>query len=208
MMQRLLIAAVLIALIQGGVMVIRHKREPARIREPAMKLADLPQRLGGWRGSDFAIDARLSAAIGAHSVLDRVFKDDTGAQVQLELAAFTGAEIDLPHAPQTCYMNVGWTMKQQKDVNLNLADGPPRRARILGFEQEGQRIHVMYWYQFGDAHVLDYNGLRRERARLFGQAAWPPLVKVMIQSPLADVAQAEDQLTSFAESLLAWTRKL
>jgi len=208
MMQRLMIAAVVIALIQGGVMVIRQKREPTRIRDPEMTLISLPQRLGGWGGSDFAMDVRLSAAIGAHSVLDRIYKDDTGAQVQLELATFTSNEIEPPHMPQSCYTNVGWTMKQQKDVELNVADGPPRRARILGFEQEGQRIHVMYWYQLGNAHVLDYNGLRRERARLFGQTSWPPLVKVMIQSPMADVALAEEQLISFAESLLAWTRKL
>lgn len=208
MMSRLLIAAVIIALIQGGVMLIRQKREPVAIREPAAPLAELPMRLGGWRGSDYTMDARLSAAIGAHSVLDRVFKDDTGAQVQLELAAFTANEIDLPHAPQTCYTNVGWTMKQQKDVDLKLADGTSRRARILGFEQEGQRIHVMYWYQFGDVHVLDYGGLRRQRAKLFGQSSWPPLVKVMIQTALADVAQAEDLLTGFGESLLAWSRKL
>jgi EpsI family protein len=195
-------------LIQGGVMLIRQKREPARIREPAMKLDELPQRIGGWHGSNYQMDARLSAAIGAHSVVDRVFKDDTGATVQLELAAFTGNEIDLPHAPQTCYTNVGWTMKQQKDMELKLADGSSRRARMLGFEQEGQRIHVMYWYQFGDAHVLDYGGLRRERAKLFGQASWPPLVKVMIQTSLADVGQAQDLLISFGESLLAWTHKL
>jgi hypothetical protein len=105
-------------------------------------------------------------------------------------------------------VNVGWVIKQQKDVDLRIDGETPRRARILAFEQEGQRIHVMYWYQVGSASVLDYNGLRRERARMFGQPTWPPLVKVMIQCPLADTALAEDQLRSFGERLLAWTRRL
>jgi EpsI family protein len=208
MIQRLLIAALLLALVQGGVHLIRKKREPVVVRAPAVQLAELPQHLGGWRGSAFAIDARLSAAVGAHSILDRVYRDETGAQLQLELATFTSQENELPHMPQTCYVNVGWTMKQQKDIDLRVGNETLRRARILAFEQEGQRIYVMYWYQFGSTNVLDYNGLRRERAKLFGQAAWPPLVKVMIQCPLADLSLAEDQLRSFGEHLLAWTTKL
>jgi len=208
MIQRLLIAALLLALVQGGVMLIRQKRQPIRIDEPAMPLAELPGRLGGWRGSEFVMDARLSAAVGAHSILDRVYRDDTGAHLQLELAAFLTRDNELLHMPQSCYVNVGWTIKQQKDVDLRIDGETSRKARILALEQEGQRIHVMYWYQFGSANVLDYNGLRRERARMFGRPTWPPLVKVMIQCPLADTSLAEDQLRSFGESLLAWTRKL
>lgn len=208
MMQRLLIAAVALVAIQGVVMLIRWGREPTSIREPAMKIADLPLRIGGWTGKNAPIDPRLSAAIRAHSVVDRIYQDDTKATLVIELAVFSGNEIELPHMPQSCYSNVGFTMKQQKDVQLKRSDGPPRQARILSFEQENQRIHVMYWYQLGEANLLDYNGLRRERSRLFGEKTWPPLVKVMIQSSLADPVQAEDQLVSFGESILSWTRRL
>ena len=208
MIQRLLIAAAILVAIQGAVLFIRQHREPSSIREPAMKIADLPLRMAGWTGKDAPIDPRLSAAIRALSVVDRIYRDDSKATLVLELAAFAGNEIELPHMPQSCYTNVGFTMKQQKDVQLKRSDGPPRQARILGFEQENQRIHVLYWYQLGDASVLDYNGLRRERSRLFGEKTWPPLIKVMIQSSLADPVQAEDQLVSFAESVLSWTRRL
>lgn len=208
MIQRLLITAVVLVAIQGAVLLIRQNREPSRIREPAMDIAELPLRLNAWTGKDSPIDPRLSAAIGAYGVVDRIYQDDTRAAVVLELAAFTGNEIELPHMPQSCYTNVGFTMKHQKDVQLSRADGEDRPARILTFEQDGQRIHVMYWYQLGDINVLDYNGLRQARARLFGQSTWPPLVKVMIQCGLADPVQAEDRLTSFAEAVLAWTRKL
>jgi hypothetical protein len=102
MMQRLLIAALVLALVQGGVLLIRQKRQPIRIAEPAMPLTDLPERLGGWRGSEFVMDARLSAAIGAHSILDRVYRDSTGAQLQLELAAFLTRDNELLHLPQSC----------------------------------------------------------------------------------------------------------
>jgi len=205
---RLLIAALCLAVIQGAVLYIRRGREPSEIRRPNVSLAELPTELGPWKGHDTPIDPRLWVAIRAAEVVDRAYENPQGGRLIAEVAAFLSDEIDPPHMPQVCYTKAGWINKSQKDVQLRVGDDETRPARIVTFEQEGQRVHVLYWYQWGQAHVLDAQTMRQERWKLFGQKTWPPLIKVMVQTSLSDFGEAEEQLCGFGELLLGWTKNV
>lgn len=204
---RWFLALVALVTIQAAVVWVRQGREPEGFGK-LRPLNQFPARLGDWTGKDEPMDPRLFEAIRAEATVNRVYQEETGSRLAIQVAAFAGNETTLPHRPQGCYTKAGWSIADQKEVPIRVADQPPRPAQLLAFEQEGQRIHVLYWYQFGEAHVLDYDGLRRERWKLFGQRIWPPLVKVMIQTGIGDSYQAEAQLREFGELVLAWTKDI
>lgn len=207
-MSRLLVGLALLVVIQAAVLWIRRERQPDSIQALSEDLAQLPLRLGTWTGHDEPIDPRLFEAIRAASTVNRVYQEDVTGRVAMQVAVFSGDYLGLPHNPQSCYTKVGWAIQEQKEIWLRAGPQDSRLAHLLVFEQEGQRIHVMYWYQFGETNVMDYDSLRRERWKLFGQRVWPPLIKVMIQTDISETGHAAAQLTTFGELVLGWTKDL
>lgn len=203
---RLALIVLAIAGIQAAVMFVRQERDPVTIRPPDVDINKLPLRLGSWTGHDEPMDERIWRVLGAEVAVNRVYREDSGGLLAMQIGVFTTNDVVLPHEPHVCYGNVGWNKSTQKDLHLRTETQGMRTARMVTFQQEGQRIHVLYWYQFGDANVVDFDGLRRERWKLFGEKTWPPLIKVMLQSTVADPARAEQQLRSFGELVLGWTK--
>ncbi len=207
MLTRVCLAAVVLVGIQLAVLYLRHNREPTEIRMPSPSLQELPEILGPWRGREVALDPRVTAAVRAMEVVDRSYEKEGGGRVMLEVAAFDSNELDPPHMPQVCYTKAGWVIKNQKDLQFK-HEGTACAARLLSLEQEGQHVHVLYWYQLDAAQVLDAREMRAERWKLFGRREWPPLIKVMIQTSLAEPADAEEQMLAFASAVFAWTKQV
>jgi len=207
MLVRVCLAALVLVAIQLSVAYVQRNRQPTEIRPPSPSLKELPEKLGPLTGQEISMDPRVTAAVRAIEAVDRAYEKQDGGRVVVELAAFDSNELDPPHMPQVCYTKAGWTIKNQTDVKIKLGEST-RRARVLSLEQEGQHVHVLYWYQLGEAEVLDAREMRNERWKLFGQRSWPPLVKVMMQTSLSEPSEAEEQMRSFAELVLAWTQQI
>ena len=171
-------------------------------------LRDLPHRLGVWTGRDTPLDERLWTTLGADEVINREYQQDAGGVLGLQISSFKVSDNHLPHEPVLCYKNAGWKKVEEKDVRLKIESQGTRLVRIMAFEQDGRRIHVLYWFQFANANALDNDGLRTARFRVYGEKTWPPVVKVMVQSTTADIARAEPELRAFGEQILAWTKDL
>lgn len=209
-MLRIILGLILLVAVQAGVMWFRAGREPpGELIAPKVSLKEMPRRFGAWAGTDKPLDKRLFDAIKAAEVVDRVYETDIGDAVMVEVAVFNRLEVEPQHAPYVCYPRAGWTIKNSRDVLIHdPAKGANRQAQLYHFEQEGQRIHVLYWYQLGDATAHDIHSLRDARGHYFNKTEWPSLIKVMVQSSASDPMRAEDQLRAFAELLVGWTNTI
>lgn len=208
MMNRVVVAVVILVGVQAAVWWVRKGREPEEIRAPNQSFSGLPMRLGEWSGRDEPMDPRMGAAVGAVDVVNRQYVDELGAKIAVQVAAFATADNELPHDPHLCYGQVGWTVVDHKSLDLRVNANTTRPAQLLVFEHDQQRILVVFWYQFGDANVTSIDGLRRARWTHFGEKAWPPLLKVLIQINAPDAARAEATISRFAEHVLAWTKNV
>lgn len=200
------LAFMVLLAIQITVHYLRHDRE-VTITSLSTPLRNLPHRLGAWTGHDTPLDERVWTVMGADEVVNRQYQEDAGGTLGVQISAFKERD-SLPHEPVLCYTNAGWQKVEEKEIRLKIEAQGTRLARILTFEQERHRIHVMYWYQFADVSVLDNDSLRTARWKLYGEKTWPPIVKVMVQSTTVDVARAEPELRTFGEQVLAWTKDL
>ena len=154
------------------------------------------------------MDPRLGVAVGAADVVNRLYEEEISGKIAVQVAAFATSSNALPHDPHVCYGQVGWKVVDRKTLDLRVDAETTRPAQLLVYEQERQRILVVYWYQFGDTSVTDGEGLRRTRWGYFGQKTWPPLIKVLIQINAPNAAQAEKTIRTFAEQILAWTKDI
>ena len=62
--------------------------------------------------------------------------------------------------------------------------------------------------QFGDKIILSGAEQRRARWALRGQKTWPPLIKVLLSTPVGDPERSEKRLLDFAKLVYAWTKDL
>jgi EpsI family protein len=209
MRNRILLAVVILVVIQGVAKWVSKGREPDEVRPLAVSLSSLPMRFGTWKGHDEQMDPRLGAAVGAVDVANRQYEEEHGGKIALQIASFTTSENSLPHAPEVCYRQAGWGIVERRIVELRVDDEKTRPAQLLVFDQDRQRIIVLYWYQFGNASVTDVDGLRQSRWAYFGQKSWPPVIKVMVQIPMApDAVRAEKTIRAFSELVLGWTKSV
>ena len=73
------------------------------------------------------------------------------------------------------------------------------------WEQKGERLLVVYWYQLGEHVLFDRWDLGMKiRWSLRGRPKWPALIKVMLQIPAPDPEEAKPVILDFAKQVAAW----
>lgn len=205
-------AAALLVLLQGGVWWIGRTGIPDKFILPDRKLAELPLILGDWTGKDADVDPQIFLSAGAHSVVNRRYRDPYGRAIILHSALFTNHNEMTPHRPDFCYAGDGWQLTGEQIVPLMPVNGSTDRqavaARLLTLERSGQRVLALYWYQLGDQVFVDRNGARDARQHLWGRDAWPPVIKVLVEISAPELPPAEKQLRQFADLVYGWTADL
>src|SRR5262249_2785230 len=126
-----------------------------------------------------------------------------GRQVAVHLATFSTADMLIPHPPQLCFTESGWTILKDEWQT----DGD-RRYRLLLVEREGARSTVVYWYQLGADVAADRDDLRRILQKFRREkTSWPPMVKVLIQSPVVlSEADANSDCRVLGAAIYKWVK--
>ena len=163
--------------------------------------------LGSFSGEAVDLDYRLFIATGADLTVDRTYRDAAGHSVVLHIAAFGDYSHITPHHPDLCFSGAGWTAVSREDVELKADNELPVTAQIITFEQESQRIRVMFWYQVANRTAVDYQGVRHAILKARGGRTLPPLIKVLLQAPATDSAADKKLLCEVAEPVFAWVKK-
>jgi hypothetical protein len=191
---------VALVLIAGSFVVsyIRDGYSFGSVVPPARELSSTKLNLAGWKGTELPEDPRIREVLRARSGIDRVYQNKNGESVLVH-AVWTDDYLRL-HFPQQCYRESGWNDDGVSDVLVSTTGDTQFPAKILGFNQDGRRIKVLYWFQLGDHVFLDrvqHRWLRRKVC--WGKKEWPPLMKFMLETP--DRGDADERLLKLAGQL-------
>lgn len=199
---RLLLAAALLVVTQTGVAMIHRAYVPAEVAIPSQPLSSLPMQLGDWTGENIELDERLFNAIGAHSVVNRVYRNPAGQQVSVHLALIADPTDNPAHYPEVCYPGSGWGVVERETSKIEVPGAAPVSARRMVYEQDRQQVQILFWYQLGERSFVDRDSYRDARQAYFGRKRWPPAIKVLLQVPSAN--RNEAQLEDVASQIRVW----
>lgn len=210
---RLAAVAALVLLVHVGYLLSRNM--PDDFRSPRYELKEMPLKLGAWVGEEIPMKKEITGAIDADDCVDRLYRDPTGRQISLHANAVMRYFLTLKHHPRHCYTTHGSRLVKEKEDELKMPDGSTVPVGIMLMENQGQRILVLYWYQLdvfphndNVEIALDHPQQRKLRWKLHGQKTWPPLVKVLLQTPAPEEQSAERRIKEFAARVYGWTKYL
>ncbi len=166
----------------------------------------MPYDLAGWIGADAELDAHLFEFLGADQAINRSYSSSAGQSVAVHVAAWIGPDEWAPHPPEACYTSAGWELSGERTETLDASGGV--EVQKFTARRGGDELTVLYWYRLGDVFFKNRDQARQARKALWGQAEWPPLIKVLIQSPGSGGDDARSGMDEMARAIDAWTRQL
>ncbi len=126
---------------------------PSTARYPfSGPLAQLPETLAGWVGSEEPIDQETRDVLGDGDFLSRLYsRSPQTAPIGLFIGYFptqrTGQAI---HSPKHCLPGAGWVFESSNYVDLTDTNGKSHHVGEYIIANGDSRQFVIYWYQ---AHV-------------------------------------------------------
>ena len=131
----------------------RNRGEVFPRRKP---LAEFPETLGQWSGSDVAIPQDIRDILGPGDFLLRVYQDQTEhlPNTDVFMAYFPSQRAgDTIHSPKNCLPGAGWTPIDTARVPLSVAGRAPFLANRFVIAKGDERMLVLYWYWAHDRAV-------------------------------------------------------
>lgn len=134
----------------------------------------------------------------------------TGQSIALHVAAWESlGKPTIPHPPQVCYTASGYTIADSQVKEIGELDDEKVTARVLTMTRDEQKLFVLYWYRWDRFAVTTRWEATVARLSLIGQPEWPPVIKVMIETPVGGDAQKSlDELVAFAGKVNHWTKDM
>ncbi len=131
---------------------IKQRLESVR-RGPAIRLAEIPNALGPWKGKDTVLDPLIARATGADQIVTRRYvNQDTGAAIDLILEYGPAVEMYV-HSPEVCYPAAGYAQVAGPDtrqIKVGKTAAPFRSlvySKGEGAPGELQEVYYSWWYE-------------------------------------------------------------
>ncbi len=126
----------------------------------------------------------------------------TGQEISLHMAAWESlGKPTIPHPPQVCYVASGYSIADSQPIEIGQGDDKVN-ARVLTMTRDGVNLYVLYWYRWDRFAVTTRWEATLARLKLIGQPEWPPVIKVMIQTPYgAEPNKSLEALCDFAANV-------
>jgi hypothetical protein len=178
---------------------------PPKVVMPAWTFNNLPLQLGNWRGEATKLDPEIAHGTGAQIVVDRLYQDDLRHSVAIHTAMFKEPSVGLTHTPRICYNAHGWRCVSEAYDTLQPVKGLTIPICVTRWEQYGNNIFVVYWYQAGTQVLFSRLDAGELRWKWRGHTQWPPVVKVMLQINIGeDQDDAKNAVMNLAEEIAKW----
>lgn len=104
-----------------------------------LPVESFPAKLGVWQGGPLReTDIDIARALPTAKIVERVYTNSSGAQVDMML--LTATEDEDMHSPQACFPSQGWKLT---DIHPVQADGDT--ATHMSAQLDNQRQAVLYW---------------------------------------------------------------
>jgi len=169
----------------------------------ALRIAQIPVRLAGWKGSDLPVSERQYALLESRDVLLREYRD--GRELVLACVAVAGPESKAAHPPEICYRGQGWAIEAQTNWSVDLA-GRSRPLAVFLDHELGERELVWSWYRVGDEETESWwrEQWLAVKARVAGHDVPASLVRVSTAVGVepASVCAAQTRLARFLGDFL------
>jgi len=202
---RIFAGAILVVLIYCANRAVEARLKVPGVQPANLDLKSMPAQLARWRGKQTGPDAEVFAATGADSIINRVYRDDSGRTVAAHLALYSDPDAGIYHSPINCYRSSGWRLLENARDSLARPDGSSSPVSLSTWQRDGERIVVLYWFQLGEHVLFDRYGMAKVRWRMRNLETWPRMTKVLLQTSAgADVAGAKVQIKRFAQLVCNW----
>jgi EpsI family protein len=154
--------AVTAILLAGTALCLQGRKQIENLpsREP---LAQFPQQVGAWTGTDVGIPADVREVLGNGDFLQRVYqKPSAEPEVELFVAYIPSQrEGDTLHSPKNCLPGSGWSPVESSQLSIPapgqstlpvnryvIARGSERQLVFYWYEAHGRAVANEYWAKF------------------------------------------------------------
>jgi exosortase D (VPLPA-CTERM-specific) len=117
---------------------------------PHHPLSSLSSQIGGWKGTDEALDEQTLEILGPGEFLVRDYENASEPQpwINLYIAYFPSQKAgDTIHSPNHCLPGAGWIPISRERIQLTRADGSSIPVNRYVVTKTGERQLVLYWFQ-------------------------------------------------------------
>jgi EpsI family protein len=141
---RFILATLLIA----GAAILLQARARSEVFPPRLPLKQFPAQLGGWSGTDVAIDKDVLEILGAGDFLVRIYQNQQKTPyIDLFIAYFRSQRAgDTIHSPQHCLPGAGWAPIENQRITLTMPGREPFPANRYLIAKGDSRELVLYWF--------------------------------------------------------------
>jgi len=141
---RFVLAAALIA----AAAILLQARARSEVFPPRLSLKQFPAELGGWTGTDVAIDKDVLEILGPGDFLLRVYQNQQKTPyIDLFIAYFRSQRAgDTIHSPQHCLPGSGWAPVENQRITLTMPGREPFPANRYLIAKGDSRQLVLYWF--------------------------------------------------------------
>jgi EpsI family protein len=141
---RFILATLLIA----GVAILLQARARSEVYPPRLPLKQFPTQLGGWSGTDVAIEKDVLEVLGPGDFLVRIYQSQQKTPyIDLFIAYFRSQRAgDTIHSPQHCLPGAGWAPIENQRVTLAMPGHKPFSANRYLIAKGDSRELVLYWF--------------------------------------------------------------
>jgi EpsI family protein len=141
---RFIVAALLIA----GAAILLQARARSEVFPPRLPLKQFPAQLGGWTGTDVAIDPEVLNILGPGDFLLRIYQNQQKTPyIDLFIAYFRSQRAgDTIHSPQHCLPGSGWAPIENKRITLTMPGQENFPANRYLIAKGDSRELVLYWF--------------------------------------------------------------
>jgi EpsI family protein len=180
---------------------------------PAGTLGQLPQRIGDWVGHDVPLSEAIVAATATDDHLCRTYQRYAGTEtITLYIAYGIKGRDLMPHRPEVCYPDAGWTQSSSQRMKVPLEDGTMLECTIYEFTRAGlvsQTIHVLNYFLVDGHYSPDVSLLRSRLWRGAGGLHYMAQVQVTCTGgAMLNRQAAQRAIQAFATDSAAAIRNL
>ena len=139
---------ILATLLIGGAAILLQARARSEVFPPRLTLKQFPAQLGGWNGTDVAIDKDVLEVLGPGDFLVRIYQSQQKTPyIDLFIAYFRSQRAgDTIHSPQHCLPGSGWAPIENQRITLTMPDHKPFPANRYLIAKGDSRQLVLYWF--------------------------------------------------------------
>lgn len=138
-----------------GAAILLQARARSETFPPRLPLKQFPMQLGGWTGTDVAIEKDVLEVLGPGDFLVRIYQSQQKTPyIDLFIAYFRSQRAgDTIHSPQHCLPGSGWAPVENKRILLTMPGHEPFPANRYLIAKGDARQLVLYWFWAHDRGV-------------------------------------------------------